>query len=330
MILPKKIFQKYCTTGIAVNHIKYVFSMNNNATKITGPVAGCMRWGLWGARFDTAQYRTMIDHCLEMGITTFDHADIYGDYTTEAEFGETLRGNNSLRGQMQLITKCGIQMLSANRPHHTIKSYNTSYEHIINSVTNSLRNFNTDYIDVLLIHRPDHLLNPAEVAKAVEDLKQEGKMLAFGVSNFLPHQLSVLHAHTPVAYNQLEVSVLKLDAFGSGQLEQCMEKNIVPMAWSPIAGGQLSAAKIEATADATLKERLQSIMHTAAALAEKYGCTTDQVFYAWNLRHPAGIINVTGSSRPERIKDALKAELIQLSREDWYKLYTASTGVRVP
>ena len=121
-------------------------------TNITSPIAGCMRWGIWGANFSTPQYRAMIEACLQNGINSFDHADIYGDYTTEAGFGEALKENASLRPQLKLITKCGIQMVTPNRPEHTIKSYNTSKKHILNSIETSLKNFGTDYIDVLLNH----------------------------------------------------------------------------------------------------------------------------------------------------------------------------------
>jgi predicted oxidoreductase len=146
------------------------------------PIIGCMRWGVWGENFSTAQYDTIINQCLEIGLTEFDHADIYGHYTTEADFGNALKNNSSLRGKMQLITKTGIQMLTPNRPQHAIKSYNTSAKHIKESVETSLKNLHTDYIDTLLIHRPDILLNPIEVAECIASLKKEGKIKNFGVS----------------------------------------------------------------------------------------------------------------------------------------------------
>ena len=163
--------------------------------KFSSPIAGCMRWGKWGANYSTAAYRKMIETCLDHGITAFDHADIYGDYTTEEEFGIALKEAPALRSQMQLITKCGIQMLTENRPHHQIKSYNTSAKHIIQSTERSLKNFGTDYLDVLFIHRPDPLLNPIEVAEAITHLKEQGKIKHFGVSNFLPHQTEVLRKY---------------------------------------------------------------------------------------------------------------------------------------
>ncbi|MEN9600348.1 MAG: hypothetical protein RL596_2672 [Bacteroidota bacterium] len=171
------------------------------STNIGNPIAGCMRWGKWGAGFDTAAYRYLIEQCLAAGIRSFDHADIYGDYTTEEEFGAALKEDKTLRSQLKLITKCGIQMVTDNRPQHTIKSYHTGKKHILQSVENSLTNFGTDYIDVLLIHRPDPLLNPAEVAEAIQLLKQQGKVIEFGVSNFLPHQVNMLKQFVEIKYN---------------------------------------------------------------------------------------------------------------------------------
>ncbi|MFM7357279.1 MAG: aldo/keto reductase, partial [Sediminibacterium sp.] len=157
--------------------------------QMPGPVAGCMRWGSWGARFTQSDYRNMMDACMDAGITAFDHADIYGDYTTEEEFGEALRSAPFDRSKMQLISKCGIRMITPNRPAHQIKSYDTSAQHIIESVERSLKNLATDYLDLLLIHRPDPLLQPDEVAAAVIRLQDAGKIRSFGVSNFLPHQM---------------------------------------------------------------------------------------------------------------------------------------------
>ena len=167
-------------------------------TTIPAPIAGCMRWGIWGAGFTRAQYHQMIDDCLDAGITAFDHADIYGDYTTEAEFGEALQLNPGRRQQMQLISKCGIQMKTPNRPQHGIKSYNTSASHIIRSAERSLENLQTDFLDLLLIHRPDPLLHQEEVAEAVSRLQQAGKIISFGVSNFLPAETSMLKKWVPI------------------------------------------------------------------------------------------------------------------------------------
>ena len=287
------------------------------STNINSPVAGCMRWGVWGANFSTAQYRQMIESCLQYGINSFDHADIYGDYTTEEEFGEALKENPSLRQHMKLITKCGIQMLTSNRPQHTIKSYNTSKEHIIRSAERSLRNLGTDYLDVLLIHRPDPLMDPSEVAEAVEQLKQQGKILSFGVSNFLPHQTNLLSAHTLIEYNQVEISIIQLNAFTDGTLENCLQHKIIPMAWAPLGGGLFSDEN---------HPRFRAITATATELAEKYNTGLNEILLAWLHTHPSGIQTVIGTTKIERLLQAKTASAIRLDREDWFRLLIASTG----
>jgi predicted oxidoreductase len=286
-------------------------------TLITSPVAGCMRWGIWGANFSTAQYRAMIEACLQNSIHSFDHADIYGDYTTEAGFGAALKENASLRQQLKIITKCGIQMLTPNRSEHTIKSYNTSKKHILSSVETSLQNFGTDYLDVLLIHRPDPLMDPAEIAQTIEQLKQQGKVLEFGVSNFLPHQADLLANYTTISYNQVEISVIRMNAFTDGTLENCIIHNITPMAWAPLGGGIFS--------DET-HPRFRSIVATAGELAEKYNTGLNEILLAWLHTHPSGIISVIGTTKIERLLQAKVAASIRLEREDWFKMLAASVG----
>ncbi len=279
-----------------------------------------MRWGVWGAEFSTAQYRTMIEACLENGIACFDHADIYGGYTTEAEFGGALKEDPSIRQHLKLVTKCGIQMTGPNRPQHTIKSYNTSKEHIIRSAERSLQNFGTDYLDVFLIHRPDPLLDPSEVAEAVSQLKQQGKILAFGVSNFLPHQTDLLAAHTLIEYNQVEISVSKADAFSNGTLENCMKHGIIPMAWAPLGGGLFT--------DET-HPHFRSITATTKELAEKYNTGLNEILLAWLHTHPSGIVSVIGTTKIDRLLQAKAAASIRLQREDWFALLQAATGEEV-
>lgn len=291
--------------------------MTHNQT----PVAGCMRWGKWGANFSVNQYRQMIEACIEQGINTFDHADIYGHYTTEAEFGNALKDATQLRQQLKIITKCGIQMVSENRPTHHIKSYNTTEKFILASVEQSLKNFHTDYLDVLLIHRPSPLLNPEEVASAITKLQQQGKILAFGVSNFLPHQVDMLLKYLPIAYNQIELSITQLSAINNGTLDNCLQHNIIPMAWSPLGGGNIFNSEGD--------QRLNNITSIANALANEYQTTTNQILIAWLLKHPARVIPIMGTSKLERLLDAKTASTIVLQQEDWFKLYQASIGQEV-
>lgn len=290
--------------------------------KYSNIIAGTMKWGAWGARFTTDEYEQMIKDCIATGVTSFDHADIYGDYTTEEEFGKVLQQQPSLRQQMQIITKCGIQMVSVNRPHHKIKSYDTSYEHIMESVDRSLKNLATDYIDCLLIHRPDPMFNADEVAKAFEQLKQQGKVLQFGVSNFRKWQVDLLRSRIPVTVNQVECSLLHLEPFGDGTLDQCQQHGIIPMAWSPMGGGNLF---IEDDED----ERNKRIIAVANILAEKYATGADVILLSWLMTHPANILPVLGTSKIERVHAAVAATLLKLEREEWFMLWRASTGREV-
>ncbi len=284
-------------------------------------IAGVMKWGVWGENLSPTLLEALITESIENGVTTFDHADIYGHYTEEARFGTVLGAQPSLRQKMQLISKCGICLVTPNRPQHGIKSYNTSKEHIIASVENSLRNLQTDYLDALLIHRPDPLMQPSEVAEAFAALKQMGKVLHFGVSNFTPSQVALLDAFFPVEINQIQASVLRLDPFSDGTLDQCMVKKIRPMAWSPLGGGVLVSDKGD--------ERVERIRAKTVELAEKHHATADQILLAFLLKHPSNIDVVLGTTKIERIKAAVAALTIDLTKEDWFALWAASVGREV-
>ena len=283
------------------------------------PIVGCMRWGVWGENFTTSQYEQIINQCLEIGLDIFDHADIYGHYTTEADFGNALKGNTSLRSRIKIITKCGINMLTPNRPQHAIKSYDTSAAHIIKSVEQSLQNFHTDYIDTLLIHRPDILINVEEVAATINALKKAGKIKSFGVSNFTTSQVALLHKYIPVEHHQVEISVTNLNAFDNGVLDQCQLENIEAQSWSPMGNGIFT----ENT------EQHSRILAEADSLSKTYECSVNQILLAFLYAHPSQIDPVIGTTKFERIKEAKNAMEIELTREDFYKLWTASTGKEV-
>ena len=285
-------------------------------------IAGCMNWGQWGAKFNTQQYLTQIKKTLDTGVYTFDHADIYGHYTTEEEFGNALRLDASLRAQMQIITKCGICMVTPNRPLHQIKSYNTSKTHILDSVEKSLSNLHTDYIDLLLIHRPDPLMNPHEIAEAFSILKQSGKVRHFGVSNFTVSQFSMLHKLFPLEVNQIELSIIHTKPFYDGITDQCIDKKIIPQAWSPLGSG-----KIQLDAE---DERSRRIISMSNILGEKYNATFDQILIAWLMKHPAAIVPVLGTTKIERLKSSLDAAAIEMTHEEWHMLLRASNGFDVP
>jgi predicted oxidoreductase len=285
-------------------------------------IAGCMKWGQWGVKYSTTQYLQLIEDCIVNKITSFDHADIYGDYTVEEEFGNALKQKPHLRQQMQLITKCGIKRFTPHRPENKIHSYDTSRKHIITSAERSLQNLGTDYIDLLLIHRPDPLMNPHEIVEAFSDLKKEGKVLHFGVSNFTLSQMDMMMAAFKVEFNQLEVSVLHLDPFHDGTLDKCVQHHIRPMSWGPLGSGKLFSDETE--------ERNKRIISVANILAEKYSASIEQILLAFLFKHPSGIIPVIGSTKIERLTSAYDATKIHLEREEWFMLWRASKGHEIP
>jgi len=278
---------------------------------------GTMRLGQWGAQMTSESLARFVDQCLELGLSHFDHADIYGNFTTEEEFGHMLSHRPRLRSALQLTSKCGIKLVSPNRPYR-LKSYDASKEHIIASAEHSLKMLRTDYLDVFLIHRPDFLMDVHEIAEAFSRLQQQGKVKAFGVSNFSPRQFELLHQIFPLVTNQIEVSLLHLDAFQDGSLDTYARHHISPTAWSPLGGGKIFTSPSD--------PQSQRIRQAAQALQEKYDASLDQLLLAFLYKHPSGLIPVIGSSKIERIQSALKAHQIDLDREDWYALWQASTG----
>ncbi|MEO9512510.1 MAG: aldo/keto reductase [Flavobacteriaceae bacterium] len=281
-------------------------------------VIGTMRLGSWGSKLSTSEYENFIEGCIDLNLIDFDHADIYGHYTTEDDFGKVLKSRKDLRPKMRITTKCGIKLVSENRPEHRIKSYDLTATHIEASVEKSLASLQTDYLDVLLLHRPDYLFDPYEIADVFSKLKKEGKVLAFGVSNFSPSQFDLLNTLTPLVTNQVEISLLHRNAFEDGTLDQCQKLKVIPSAWSPLGGGLL----FKDSSDTKIK----AIQNTLATLAKKYGAAADQILYAWLRKHPAGIIPVLGTSKIERIKTAHQALTIELTHEEWYMLWESALG----
>ena len=284
-------------------------------------VFGTMNWGSWGGNLNPHQTLTLIEKSMELGITTFDHADIYGDYTTEFDFGKALGLKPEVRQKMELVTKCAIKLVTPNRSHHHIKSYDASQEHILFSVDNSLKALKTDYIDLLLIHRPDPLMNPNEVANAFERLKKEGKVRHFGVSNFTPSQFEMLNDHVSLATNQVQASIQHLDPFLDGTLDQCIQKKIIPMAWSPLGGGKIFKESTE--------PHINHLRQVIFELAHKYHVPLDQMMLAWLMKHPSQIIPIIGTTKIERVHSAVEATQLDIDREDWFKMWEASTGEEV-
>jgi predicted oxidoreductase len=291
--------------------------MNNRVKH--NPIVGCMRWGSWGENFTKEQYSTIINQCVDINLNEFDHADIYGDYTTEAAFGEALKDNSSLRTKIKLITKCGIKMMSPNKPAHYIKSYDASAAHIKASVENSLKNFHTDYIDTLLIHRPDVLMDVQEIAEVISALKQEGKVRYFGVSNFSKEQVELLNRYIKIEQHQVEISTTNLDAFHNGILEQAQLNNIAIQSWSPLGNGLLNGQI----------DRHNHIMSVVEKLSQKHSVSITSVLLAFLYAHPANIIPVMGTTKFERLVEAKDSMQIELNRAEFYEIWTAAIGKEV-
>jgi predicted oxidoreductase len=288
-------------------------TLTADGPRISRIVAGVWRMADWG--FDTAQTFAWIETCLALGITSFDHADIYGNFTCERQFGAALALKPSLRTQMQIITKCGIRLTGTGQPPARMKHYNTEAAFITASVARSLTQLRTDHIDVLLIHRPDPLMDADEVARCFEDLRAQGKVLHFGVSNHSASQTALLQSRCTMT-NQVEISLRHLETFSNGVLDDCQTRRMRPMAWSPLAGGNL------------LREDFLS--HLLREMAHELGLQTpQQVALAWLLAHPAGIIPVVGSSKRERLSQAAAAAGIRMGREDWFRLWSAALGHEV-
>ncbi|RNL56635.1 aldo/keto reductase [Pedobacter jejuensis] len=281
-------------------------------------IAGTMTWGVWGKDCDTKQMIELMNCCIENGITTFDHADIYGDYTTEAAFGIALNESKIERNKIQLISKCGIQMESASRKN-VIKHYDYSASYIIWSVEQSLKNLKTDYLDLLLLHRPSPLMRADEIAEAIEKLKNDGKILDFGVSNFTPEQTDLINTKIKINYNQIKFSITDFNAMLDGSLAHMQTNNITPMCWSPLG----SVFKND-------NEQSQRLIKMATTLSVKYDVPVDVIFLAWILNHPAGILPVFGTADKSRIAKLMKATSVQLELQEWFTLWSASAGVAVP
>ncbi|WP_299394612.1 aldo/keto reductase family oxidoreductase [uncultured Gelidibacter sp.] len=281
-------------------------------------IAGTMTWGGWGKSLSTSAMADLIQFCVEHGISTFDHADIYGGYTTEAEFGNALVESKVDREHIQLISKCGIQHLSGGR-NNKVGHYNYDKEYIILSVETSLRNLHTDYLDVLLLHRPSPLMHPDEISEAIQILKAQGKIKNFGVSNFTPTQVDLISKNVTVAVNQVEFSLTQHDAMQNGTLDQMMIKDITPMAWSPL--GHVFKEDTEQT---------RRIHKQLGELREKYDATEDQLLLAWILKHPSNIHPVVGTTTKERLLNAVKARDIALELQDWFLMLVAAQGHPMP
>lgn len=281
-------------------------------------IAGVMNWGIWGKNFDLNEFEKLIHSYIEQNIYSFDHADIYGGYTTEEAFGKALKKSSIKREKIQLITKCGIKYVTDKRDY-SIKHYDYSKEYIVWSVNESLKNLQTDYLDLLLLHRPSPLLQPEEVAEAVSALKQSGKIKHFGLSNFLPLQTDLVKKHIDVEVNQIQFSATHHYPLSDGQLDFMLLNKIQPMAWNPLG----SIFKDDNEQTTRLKELLTDLII-------KYEVSADILLLSWIKQHPSNVIPVVGTTNLDRIKNLNKTNKFKLELEDWFKIWTTSMGHKVP
>ncbi|MDC1105563.1 aldo/keto reductase [Prolixibacteraceae bacterium] len=285
-------------------------------------IHGHWRVNEWGYQMD--EFKDLIYKLQDIGITTFDHADIYGDYTCENHLGQVLKRDPALRNKIQIISKCGIKLLSSKFPERKVKHYDYSYSHIVGTVEQSLKNLSTDHIDILLLHRPSPFMVPEEVAKAFDHLKSNGKVLSFGVSNFTPIQYSMLESYLSesLVTNQIELSVGALEHFDNGNIDFLLKQRVKPMAWSPLARGVLFNP--EDKQSSRIVAKLNEIGE------EVGGASISQVALLWLLSHPIGIMPILGSGKWDRLEEAVDSMNFSLSIEQWFGIYEASMGVRVP
>lgn len=276
-----------------------------------------MTWGKWGKQLSTAEMIALMNHCVENKITTFDHADIYGDYTNEEDFGKAFSKSSIKREDVQLISKCGIQFNVKERSNR-VKHYDYNASYIISSVERSLKMLQTDYLDLLLLHRPSPLMDASEIAEAIDKLKIEGKIKQFGVSNFSPSQIQLIEKEIQVEANQVEFSLSSNGVMNDGTLDDCVTFDRLAMSWSPLG----SYFREDSKANLRIKTVL-------ADLTKKYSATEDQLLLAWILKHPSTIHPVVGTATPQRLKLAMDAVEIDMELQDWFILLEANEGHEV-
>lgn len=280
-------------------------------------------YGLWRIAEGDATPKTVqakVEACLAQGITTMDNADIYGGYTAEAVLGGALRAAPGLRDRIEIVTKCGIVAPMGRHAGARVKHYDTSANHIRASVEASLRDMGTDHVDLLLIHRPDPMIDPEETGRVLDDLVAEGKIVAAGVSNFRPHDFTLLQTNMEnwLATNQIELGLLATEPFTNGDLAFLQERKLPVMAWSPLGGGRL------------FSEAGKPLMAALETIGKRFGVDASAVAIAWLLAHPANILPVLGTNNLDRIAAISDAEKVELDRQDWFALFETARGYEVP
>ena len=289
--------------------------LSDAGPKVSPAIYGFYRWG--ADEINANKIESIVDLCLELGINTFDHADIYGGYQCEEIFGEIIKNKSIKREDVVLFTKCGLVVPHSSHPDVRVKYYDTSKDHILKSLENSLRKLRTDYIDIFLLNQLDPLSNLEETAATLQKLRESGKVKNIGVVNFsvFQHQLLSSYLRIPIVTNHIELNLLNTTAFDNGQIDYLKQKYMRPLAMAPLAEGQLANS---------IEKRPLLIRSKLEELAPKYNANIESIAVAWIVK--LGALPLIGTTNEQRIKNIAKAFLINLERQDWYELYVASRG----
>jgi predicted oxidoreductase len=272
---------------------------------------------------NTSKLRAFVEGCLSLGISTFDHANIYGRYTCEEAFGKVLKEAPQLKDKIELISKAGIKPFFAPFPDQRLSYYDFSSAHLITEAEKSLSLLNVDALDLWMLHRPDYLMHPEETAKAISHLLETGKIKHWAYSNFNQHQAEMIQAYVgvPAQTHQFEFSLLHTNPLEEGLFEQAFMQKWKPMIWSPLGGGSLFVGK---------ETQVLRIREVLTRLAEEHKVGIETIALAWVLRHPSAPVPVLGTGKLSRMAEYAKAIEVQLSRQDWYELLKATRGEDIP
>lgn len=277
-------------------------------------------WRLESWEMNAQERLSFLKTHVEMGITTVDHAAIYSAGNCEVLFGEALKLDPTMRDQIEIVSKFGINGIATGNGEKRVSHYDSSKQAILDSTNNSLQRLGVEQLDTLLVHRPDFLMNADHVAEAFAELKQSGKVKHFGVSNFTSSQFDLLQSRLdmPLVTNQVEINPMNFDVLENGVCDKLQQYRVRPMAWSCLAGGNIFSEQTE---------QAIRLRHTLTELAEELGATSiEQVIFAWVLKHPSNPVALIGSGKIERVKEAVNALALQMNTEQWYRVWVASKG----
>jgi predicted oxidoreductase len=290
--------------------------LSDAGPKVSPAIYGFYRWNIEVSNTAETMER-IVNLCLEAGINTFDHADIYGSYQCEELFGKAMDRKSFKREDIVLFTKCGLRIPDASEPDVRTKHYDTSRQHILKSVDNSLRRLKTDYIDIFLLNHLDHISNLEETAYTLQQLKEAGKIKNIGVANFsvFQHQLLAAYLNVPIVTNHIELNLLNTSAIDNGQIDYIKQRYMRPLASAPLAAGRIAYGKDDLAIK--VRRKLQE-------LTQKYNADIESIAVAWLIK--LGALPLIGTTSEQRIKNIVNAFDIKLDNQDWYELYNTSRG----